>query len=132
MTIESGLYAELAAHVALAALVGTRIYPNDHPPRPTLPMVTYKQVAVQAVQVASEPTTLQGPIYQLTSWGTTYTSARAVAAQVLDCLDGFAGKLGTGVLIEPEKAQIAWVNQFDLPDPDTGWKRVVQDFQIWQ
>ena len=129
MNLPASLYARLTAHAGLAALVGTRIYPYALPQTPTLPAITY--------QLTSEPTEhhqgeassiIERANVRVQCWSVSWDGAFALAAQADAALDGFSGLLGgaTGI-----RCWITKVNQADLGDPLTQWKRRILDFEIW-
>ena len=129
MNLDESLYARLSTYAGLIALTSTRIYPLMLPQTPTLPAITYYRVNAPTEHVMGETTSdIERATYRIQCWGATLTSARAVAAQVIAALDGFKGLLGgaTGV-----RCWVTQVNQVDLGDDLTGWKRRILDFELW-
>jgi len=126
---EESLATRLEATAALTALVASRIYPVELPEQATMPAVTYRRIDTPTAHMLSEArSSWEYPRFQVTSWGATYASAKAVNAEVQTALDGFAGTMG-GV-----GGKVCWVtliSSYDLPDPVTGRKRVMSDFEIW-
>lgn len=130
MRIEEALYAHLSTHAGLTALVGTRIYPQRLPQTPTLPAVTFFRVSGPTIQ-DFDGTAKTRARFQLDCWAegdTAYADAHEVADQVIAALDGYGGQMGGagGVWCDA-----TLINDRDLPDPDTGWHRVSQDYEIW-
>jgi hypothetical protein len=68
MTIEQDLYAVLAAHGGLAALVSTRIYQVAFPVGATFPCVTFQIISEPTAQAVSGAIVGSHPRYQLTAW----------------------------------------------------------------
>lgn len=98
MEIEQALYAHLTAAPALAALVGTRVYPDQAEEGATLPYLVYEQAEQERLR------TLTGHV-SLARWGmhleivaVSKSSAKAVRNAVLASLEDFRGTLGTGTL----------------------------------
>lgn len=127
MNLEQSLYARLAAYSGLAALVSTRIYPVLLPQEPTLEAVTYQRINTPTDMTMSGDNA-RNPRFQVTAWAETYAEAKAVAAQIVACLEGFAGELGGSGGVQ---TTISMLNQIDLVDPDTGWYYTVTDFALW-
>ena len=111
LAIEAALRAYLLEDVALAALIGTRIYPVVMPQKPDLPAVTYLRVTGSRVHSNDGPSGLSSPRFQFDCWALTYLGARAVAEALRLRLDGFKGLIGgsparhdiQGVFFETER-----------------------------
>lgn len=128
MIIEQALHDQLAATTAVTDIVSTRIYPEMLPENPTLPAITYQRTSGARTQVMSAASGLAAPHFQVDAWAATYAAVKALATQVRKALDGYTGTLGgTGGVA----ADIMLLNDIDLLDPETGWHRVVMDFEIW-
>ena len=129
MNTEESLTTRLEATVALTTLVASRIYPVELPEQPTMPAVTYRRIDTPTGHLLDElRSSWEWPRFQVTSWATTYASAKAVNAEVITSLDGFKGELGGA------GGKVCWItllSSYDLPDPVTGRKRVMADFEIW-
>lgn len=128
MDIETAVYTQLKNHSGLANLCSTRCYPIMLPQSPTLPATTYARVSTVREQMFGGPAGLARPRFQVTAWGSTFSSARAVATQVRAALDGFTGLIGSSGGVQGDATLI---NEIDLIDPETGWYYVVLDFEIW-
>lgn len=125
MTVEEGLYAYLAAHAGLSALIGTRLYPVTLPQTPTLPAVIYQRVSGPEVYSHQGFSNLVTPRFQFDCRGLTYASAKAVAAQVKAALRGYKGLMGT---VSVNGARIE--NDLDASDPELGHYSVLIDAVI--
>ena len=129
MNTDESLYARLSTYAPLTALVSTRIYPMSLPQTPTLPAITYYRINAPTEHIMGETaSSIERAGYRIQCWGTSYTSARAVAAEVIGALDAFAGYLGGAGGVR------CWgtrTNSLDLDDPETSWKRRILDFELW-
>jgi hypothetical protein len=121
--VEATLYSYLSTYAGLAALVSTRIYPMQLPQNVVLPACTYQKISGARTHSSSGTSILARPRVQIDTWATTYTDAKAVAAQVRLALDGHHG---TGS---------AWAsildNEIDDYDPVTTRYRVICDILLW-
>ena len=90
MSIESTLYTRLSTFAGLTALVSTRIYPLIAPQGVTYPAVTYQRISTMPREVAmgSDPGIARARI-QVTAWGDTYTSVKAIADQIRLALERY-------------------------------------------
>lgn len=103
MTIETALFSYLSTHAGLKALVGKNIVPG------TLTDSMANQAAVTYVMIDDPPVHLGGadaaihhPRFQFSCWGTSYTNACAVAAQIKAALQDYSGTMGgeSGVVVQ--------------------------------
>ena len=130
MNVSESVYARLAADAGVTALVGTRIYPVSLPQTPTLPAITYMMTSEPTEHLMSETSsTIKRAMFRIMCWDTSWSSVNAMAAVVSTSLDAFAGLLGgaTG-----QRCWVTQVNQVDLADDLTSWKRRILDFELWQ
>lgn len=126
MSIETALYGYLSTYAGLTALVSTRIYPLQLPPKPTLPAVTYAKVSGPRIRAMGNTNQGGRPRFQLLCWGETYAGSKAVAAQVQAALEGYSGVMG-GVTVRG----IDQENEIDDHDPDTQRYFTILDFTIY-
>jgi hypothetical protein len=111
--------AALAADSALAALVGTGVYPGELPPEAALPAVVYSAVGLGEGPVTHDSEGgWERPRFQFDCWCTTYAGAWSLA-----------GALKTALRESDLGARI--VGQLDLSEPATGSWRVVVDATVW-
>jgi len=120
-TPETALRAWMIADPALAGLVGTRIYPHALPQTPTLPACTYRRVSYRRPDEIPFATVR----IQVTAWGDTYTSARAVADALKTAADRKKGT-SSGLTVVYASVQ----GDLELVDPVTGRYTVPVDFQV--
>tara|TARA_Y100000310_G_scaffold112753_1_gene111297 strand:+ start:458 stop:937 length:480 start_codon:yes stop_codon:yes gene_type:complete len=93
MAWHEDLYGHLKRHTALTALIGTRVYPDDPPPNPTLPMITYLRATFGAQHTMGGGSNLIVPEIQIDVYGTDRLEARNVTAEVMDAMSNFRGTL---------------------------------------
>lgn len=91
-------YAKLAADAGVSALVSTRIYPIRMPQSPTLPLITYQQVAAEYEHAMGSDPNVEWARMQVTSWAETLTSARSLAKKVKACLRRATGTAASTVV----------------------------------
>jgi hypothetical protein len=140
--IEKGLIPFLLADAGVAALVGTRVYPNKVPQDVT----TWPRIILHRIST-TRPKSNQGRVgqvsarLQLECWGLTYLSAKTLAMAVLNArgpdgiagprLDGFKGRMGNVVV----QSCFAEDEREDYFAPafgdDVGAHRVMFDLVIW-
>ena len=125
MTLESELRTYTLAGVAVAALVGTRMYARMLPQTPTLPAIVYQRVDTRRMHDMAGPDGLPRPRLQLTCWGATPAAAYGLAAAVRARLDGYKGTWGTLTI-----GSCLMVGERDLDDPDASRSAVALDFMI--
>jgi len=79
---EQALQSRLTSYSGLSALVGTRVYPVIAPQGATRPFVTYQRISGDRMDGMTQAHGIAEPVIQIDCWGNTYTSVKAVAAQV--------------------------------------------------
>ncbi len=72
----------------------TKIEPLRMPSGSVLPVLTYQRMPVQRQMAHSGPTGFTAARFQIDAWASTYQSAKAVAEQVRNTLNGFRGTMG--------------------------------------
>jgi hypothetical protein len=125
MTISEALRAFLLAQPSIAALVGTRIYPQVLPQKPAYPAITYAQVSGIRVRGLDGPTGRARPRIAVNSWGASHREMDAVASAVRAALDGYAGPMGDLVV---DSAVLD--NEIEFFEEDAGVHRKLQDYII--
>ena len=128
LTVGEALKAQMVGHTGLSGLISTRCYPLQIAQGSAMPCVTYQVVSLAPEQAFGDTASIiQSWRYQITAWGSSYSSANAVGVQVRACLDGFAGTLGTS----GPKAVITWRGGVDMLEPGSERWRVINDFEVW-
>lgn len=125
MSVEEAVRTKLTGTAAVAALVGTRIYPLYLPTDTTLPAVAYERISTRrnyAHGGQQSPTTAR---LQYDVIATTLAGAMAVGDAIRVALSGYTGT-SAGVKI----ASCLLTNELSQDEPDTGYARVVQDYLV--
>jgi hypothetical protein len=123
------MVAWLQAQTAISNSVGTRIYPQKLPQRPTLPALTYSQVSAVRVRDLSGPAYKSRTRVSFSCWANTELAAHQLADALRQTLDDFYGTSWGNV----EVGHISLDNEFDLFEEEAGTVgiyRVVQDYII--
>jgi hypothetical protein len=89
----------LVADAAVAALVGTRVYPVIAPATADLPFVTFRRSGIQREHTLSGPMGM--PVVQMTvdMYATTYEGVRELADRVRLSLDGYGTATAESVVV---------------------------------
>ena len=81
--MEADVYAILKSNAGIAALVGTRIYPQQLPPDVTLPAIAYRNIDSAPFGSLCQVSRIQIDIYS-----TSYGVVKSVRDAVRACADG--------------------------------------------
>lgn len=85
----------LLAQPAIAASLGTRIYPRRFPAEPVLPAVVMHRIEETRDRVMSAAHALITTDLRIDIYATTDYQARTIAGQIDTALDGYAGAMGS-------------------------------------
>lgn len=97
--LEEAIPARLAAVGGVTALVGNRVYPLRAPQNAQRPFVVFQRISAPRVSAFGSDSGIARPRFQVTSWGETYASAKAVATAVRQALQRYRGTvLGVEIL----------------------------------
>lgn len=94
MSVETELRTVLLADAAVAAAVGTRVYPWLRIEDTTLPAVVYTMRRSEAEQALAEQATLAKSTIRYECVATTLAAARDIAEKVRQAIAGTTGTLG--------------------------------------
>lgn len=83
MSVEIAVYDALTGDAGVAALVSTRVYPQNLPPDVALPAIVYRNIDSVPSGGLCEVTRVQLDVY-----GATYASVKAVRDALKACCDG--------------------------------------------
>lgn len=128
MSIETDLYSYLSTHAGLASLIGIRIYPVQSPQKVACPYCVYFKVSPGRSYTHQGHSPPDRPRMQVSCFGNTYASAKAVAAQVIAAMEAWpaANSSVQAVLLDDE---------FDMEDNaemgQTGIYHAVTDWIVW-
>jgi hypothetical protein len=120
MSIDSALYTRLSTVLAM-----TRIYPPPVPQNATYPLITYQQISGVRGYVYSNQSGWVRARYQIDSYATTPTAARALAEQVRLALSIYKGTID-GVVID----LIVIVDETKFYEDDTKLHRISHDYMV--
>ncbi len=129
--METGIFTYLQTIGAITAIVGTRIHPDTMPQGSELPVIVYSRLSGGRVQVMGGISGLAHPVFQITSWATTYLAAKNLAEIVRVNFDAVSGAIG-GVTVRA----CIMEDDGDITEtsPDIKARRmygVRQDYEIW-
>lgn len=96
---EAAIRSALVADAAVAALLGTRIYPVIAPASAAAPFATYRRSAVQRQQTLTGPSDVTTVILALDLYAESYEAVRELADKCRRCLDGYGGLSPESVLV---------------------------------
>jgi hypothetical protein len=126
VALEEGLVTHLMADSGVTDLISTRLFPLVVPQDVTLPAVAYQRISGIPQNAHDGSSGLTVARIQFTCHGSSYTSAKAVAAALRAALNGKKGGMGS-----------TEVNVSLLQDESDGWAErhgaptVRQDYMIW-
>lgn len=128
MSLEEGLVAHLKADSAVAALVGTRIYHEKLPQKPTYPALAYARTSTERQMTLSGPSSLTQVRIALDAWTHSSAEMKSLAAAVRSAVSGVTGNLG-GVSIQ----HCTYESEADLSEfeGDRSDRRVSFELVIW-
>lgn len=92
MSLETGIYKLLSANSAVAALVGTRIYPVIVPEGATFPAVVYQRIdTARNANTFDNSAELPVARMQITCWAENFADVVSLQVAVQNVLAGFHG-----------------------------------------
>ncbi len=97
---EQGLATVLVSDPAVAAAVGTRVYPVIAPATATLPFATWRRSGVQRTHTLSGPMGMPTVVLSIDLYAETYEAVRDLADRVRRALDGYGGSPSDSVLVD--------------------------------
>lgn len=118
------IYGVLSGNGAVAALVGTRIYPVTRDQDEGLPAVTYQIIGGESTQRHEGPSNHSKTRVQFDSWADTATASRNLADAVRQALDRYKGT-SNGFKVQNTQVAAPPVEDFEPGQRD---HRVSQDF----
>jgi len=96
---EQGLAYVLVSDPAVAAVVGTRVYPVIAPATADLPFATWRRAGVQRSHTLSGPMGMPTVVMSVDLYAETYEAVRDLADRVRRALDGYGGSPSDSVLV---------------------------------
>ena len=124
MSIEALIYTRLSGFAGLAALVGTRIYPNVAPQNVAAPYIVYRRVTAGRPGAMQADTGIVRGRFQVDVFDGTFDGAAAVREQIRQALQRWRSA-------GPPVVQATFLDtQIDLYEDDTGLHHLADDYEI--
>ena len=92
--IDVNVYNWLKAEAAIIAITGQRIYPENMPPKPTYPCITYRATNHAIDNVHGGSTGFCRSDYFIDAWSSTQDGAIPLAKAIKDSLKDLTGSFG--------------------------------------
>ena len=87
MSVATKIYSALSGNTALAALVGTRIYPVAAPQSAEMPYIVYSRISSIPDMVRGEAAPVRNHRYQVSIFAKSHTMTEDIGAEVFESLD---------------------------------------------
>lgn len=132
--VRPGLRAYLLADGAIAALVGTRVYPVILPQGVTATSIVYSRISGQGDHHMQGASGLSRPRIQIDCWSLSADHAASLALAVKERIDGFRGAMPWGASSPQDSAEVLAIffeSERDDYDPDSKLYRVSHDYLVW-
>lgn len=129
MYIEEALFSYLSTYSGLSTLISKKIYPIIAPEGTAVPYVTYTRISGQRFHAFRSDSGMTNPTFQFSCFGTSYSNAKAVAAQLRAALQNYSGTMGGvgGVSVQ----SVLLIDENDLYDDEAKVYYTTIDFQIF-
>lgn len=134
MEIGEALYSYMKGYSGISALVSARVFPDAVPQGTAYPAITYQQISEDEVEPFTQPAaTMICATYQIDCWGSTRSSANAVAKQVRAAFKNYSGATGGagGVTVNAVRKLSRLENYYTDSDGKALAYVVTMDFEIW-
>lgn len=128
--IEEALVARLLSDAPLAALIGTRIYPDEMPQGSVLPTVCYLDVSDVKMHTLLGQAVVERPVRQFTVYAATKASAKAVAKAIKASLSDYQGTL-SGLEIQKIEQLNEMAGRYSKPDGSLWFHTHDLEYQIY-
>lgn len=126
--LETALFDYLSSDPAIAAIVGTRIYPMRLAEKTLIPAISWNRVSTQRQYTYDSYEDTDAFVtarVQINCWAYTHGEADELGGAVLAALSGYSGEMA-GELIQSSFT----VNEFDTYEAPTKFHRRVMDFML--
>jgi hypothetical protein len=123
---EPNFYEYLRNIPAVAAVVGSRIYPDKLPQNPVLPAVVYQRVGGIRQTLYCGTDGLVDGNYQLDIYGKTRATTKDASDAVFNALIDYSGMMGATIVKDCTLS-----TDFDSVDPEPGLLRRTQLWDVW-
>lgn len=133
MTIEEAIFKHLSTYAGLTALVGKNIVPGDTPQSMANQAgVAYFLISDPHIHKSGGDLDVYQPRFQFSCFGTSYSNACAVAAQVKAALQDYSGTMGgTGGVVVQHSFYEDANDLFDTVSGNMRRSGRALDFVIW-
>ena len=118
-SIEEALHAKLVGTVGISGLIAARCYPLKLPQGVTYPAASYTLIAAPRHPLMGADAGVVDALFQVSAWGTTYATAKALAVQIRTALSRWRGT-ASGIVVQDSFLQ----NESD------GWEEDGQVFHV--
>tara|TARA_B100000809_G_scaffold154054_1_gene151418 strand:- start:1083 stop:1505 length:423 start_codon:yes stop_codon:yes gene_type:complete len=128
--IGKGLRTYLLTDTAIAADVGTRIFPRAMPQDATLPAIVFQLISSISVDQVDSAAGIANALVQVDIYGETHLAANNLAEDVRNAVHGYSGSMGSETV---QSVGIAnKIEGYLVPDDggDDGTYRVTLDLDI--
>ena len=131
MGVESQIYTQLAATIAVTDVVSTRIYRYQAPRAAALPYLTFQRIDTQIENHATGATVTTHCRVMVDSWGEDMDTVRKLADAVGTAISGWSNPGGSPSISMCH--QISDVDLSEIPDEgnDQMLFRISQDYELW-
>ena len=129
MIIEEALSAYLLAHASVAALAGTRGYPNVVPQEVALPNWAYQRISGPELMDHGGNAKLESGRFQFTCHGDEYRDAKNLARAIRAALRGYRGLMGGAGGVNVEGIYV--IGEYDGYNEQSRVQTVRLDAEVW-
>lgn len=119
--LETKLRSFILEHQEITEIIGNRFYPGWIPENATMPSVAYMTIS----KPSHHDIDVSYPRMQFSIFSERYIQAKEIANLLKDKLNRFKGMFGDTSIL-----QIAYQNEYDLYEEDTGLYHIAIDFKI--
>ncbi len=132
MSVRAAFAALLGSQPAVAALVGSRIYPLVLPRRSrTYPAISYQMISdTLAADAADGTLEAHQARLQVNCWALTYAAADALAEAVVSALRGASDRAADPPIVDIHDVTRLDDHDPDAGDPETGLYRQIVDLMV--
>jgi len=131
--IEPALFSLVTGNAGVAALIGTRMYPETLPQAPTYPAIIYQVITGESHYAMQAPSQLARIRVQFDLYAERKADAVALEKAFMAALSGYRGTAGTPPVEIQGAFRVMETNAFESSLDKAGPKvrRKTIDFEIW-
>jgi hypothetical protein len=90
-SFEAAIRSILSQDLTVAAIVSSRIFPNQIPQGEPMPAAAYKQLTGELDYENDGQDGLKHPRFEITAWSESYAQTKSLAAAIISALSGYSG-----------------------------------------